>query len=538
MTGRPHVEHRPYWLAGASTIVAAAFAIRILHLFCTERMNPLAPFLQLDAATYDRWARALAFGGDPGPTTLMQAPLYPWFLAAIYKIFGPLPATARALQALLGTATAALIMYTTRRVFSSAAAALVAGALAALYAPLIFFEGLILPATLIVFLNALALALFAGDRRPGTERTLAGGTVLGAAIAANPPNVLLLPFVLLHLGLAGRGDDIQWPGVPTAPAGSSRPAGAPRPAPARGRMGFLRCALLLLAGVALALAPFTIRNYIRSGEFIPLTTGGGVNFYIGNNPGANGYYAAPSYGGSSLGFAPEEQWRRMTEIAREKSGAALGESDVSRFWFRAGLRWARAHPLEWTALAWQKFIFFWNRYERANVENFYFHRRFPGVLSLPLLTFGVVAPLGLLGIFLARGRSRRLWLLYGGALVYLATAVVFYVTARYRLPVLPFLVPLAAAAVVELVGIARRRRFAELALLAVALAVLALLSNFTVARDTPQGISANLVRLGDAYLSRGDTTRAGAAYLEALALDAESARAKERLLRVAPCRDD
>ncbi len=514
-------------MAGAVIVAAAALALRILHLYFTERMNPLASSLQLDAATYDRWARALAAGGDPGPTTLMQAPLYPWLLAALYRIFGPVPAAARALQALLGTATVALVMYAARRFFSPAAA-IVAGALAALYAPFVFFEGLILPATIIVFLNALAIALFAGDRRTGAARTLAGGIALGAAIAANPPNVLLLPFVLLHLGLAPGGDGSGGPESGSANAYGRTTHAAPR------RIGLLPCALLALAGVAIVLAPVAIRNYLRAGEFIPLTTGGGVNFYIGNNPGANGYYAAPTYEGRPLGLTPEEQWRRMTDIAQGETGHVLGESEVSRFWLGAGLRWARAHPLQWAALSWQKFIFFWNRYERANVENFYFHRRFPGVLRLPLLGFGLVAPLALLGAFLARGRSHRLWLLYGGAIVYLATAVVFYVTARYRLPSLPFLLPLAAAAVVELIGVARRRRFAELALLGAALAVLAFLSNVTVARDTPQGISANLVRVGDAHRARRDTARAGAAYLEALALDPESVRAKERLLRVTP----
>ena len=526
MNERARIERSSRWLIAAAVLVAAALAIRLLHVYFTERHNPLASFLQLDAATYDRWARALAFGGDPGPTTLMQAPAYPWLLSAIYRIFGAVPAAARSIQAILGAASVALVIFATRRLFSSRPAAVAAGALAAFYAPLIFFEGLLLPATLVVFLNALTVAIFAAGPRPGTARSLAGGIVLGLAIAANPPNVLLLPFVLLHLALDSRCEEKDGGGGAPGP-------GAPRP-----RKTLVRAALVVVSGAAITLAPVTIRNYARAGEFVPLTTGGGVNFYIGSNPGANGYYAAPSYEGRSLGFAPEEQWKRMTEIASGESGRPLGESEVSRFWFRAGLRWAREHPLEWTALAYQKCLFFWNRYERANVENFYFHRRFPGVLTLPLLGFGIVAPLGLLGVFLTRGRSRRLWLLYGGALVYLATAVAFYVTARYRLPALPFLIPFAAAAIVELVDVARRRRFAELALLAAALGVLVLFTNYTVARDTPEGISANLVRLGDAYLSRGDTSRAGAAYLEALARDETSERAKERLLRIGPRRSD
>ena len=189
--------------AAAWTVVAIALAIRLLHVYFTQRFNPLAADLQLDAATYDRWARALAFGGDTGPTTLMQSPVYPWFLSLIYRAFGPELAAVRLVQALLGTATCGLVMLAARRFFKSDTAALLAGLVAALYAPLVFYEGVLLPATLVVFLNALfVVGLFTG-RRPGLPGLLAAGLVLGAAAAANPPTLLLLPFALLHLYFAG-----------------------------------------------------------------------------------------------------------------------------------------------------------------------------------------------------------------------------------------------------------------------------------------------------------------------------------------------
>lgn len=491
--------------AVAAITAAAAFVVRLLHVYFTGRLNPLARSLQLDSATYDRWARALAFGGDPGPTTLMQAPVYPWFLSLLYRVFGANLDAVRLVQALLGTASCVLVALVTLRLLRSATAALLAGLCMALYAPLVFYEGILLPATLIVFLNVLALWLLAVDRPPGTVHVAAGGVALGAAVAANPTTALFAPFALLHLWFV---------------SGSSGE---------RHRATFARPAILLAAGTILALAPGTIRNYARFGEFVPLTTGGGINFYIGNNPGANGYYAPPVYRGASLGVTPEEQWQRMREIASRESGRELSESQVSRFWLDAGLRFIRENPAKAAALFVQKKTFFWNRYERANVESLSFHRRFPGVLRLPLLNFGIVAPLGLLGIFLTRSRWKRLWLLYGGIVAYAVAGVVFYVLGRYRLPIVPFLVPFAAAAVVELVAVARRRHFAELALLGAALAILAVFSNFTVARDTPQGTAGNLVRLGDAYLSRADTTAAERSYREALSVAPDFEGARRRL---------
>ena len=52
------------------------------------------------------------------------------------------------------------------------------------------------------------------------------------------------------------------------------------------------------------LAPLTIRNARLTGEFIPFTTGGGINFFIGSNENANGYYAVPAYRNESLGAPP------------------------------------------------------------------------------------------------------------------------------------------------------------------------------------------------------------------------------------------
>jgi 4-amino-4-deoxy-L-arabinose transferase-like glycosyltransferase len=521
-----NARHSARFALLAWIVIGIALLLRLLHVFCTERYNPLAADLQLDAATYDRWARALAFGGDPGPTIAMQAPIYPWFLSIIYRIAGPSLAAVRLVQAVLGAATVGCILLGTWRFFKSAAVAILAGMFAALYAPFIFYEGILMPATIIVFLNALFAAVLVTGKRPGATRLLISGVVLGLAVAANPPTLLLLPFALLHLFFVIRNSDGATP--PEKPVG-----GAARPA----RL-FAPTSLLLLTGLIIALAPSTIWNALHMGEFIPLTTGGGINFYIGNNAEATGFYALPRLNGTSLGGTPEEQARNMQKIASAESGRDLSQSGVSKFWFDAGLDYIRRNPGAWATLLWRKFQYFWNRYERSNVENAYFHKRFPGILRFPLLTFGIIAPLALLGIFLTRSRWSRLTLLYGGILTYLLTSLAFYVLARYRIPAVPFLLPFAGAAVAELCAIARSGRHAEFGLSLAALGLLAFFSNMTVARDTPHGTSRDLARLGNAYIARGDTTNAERAYRESLELNAENASAKAGLAKITSSLND
>ncbi len=490
----------------AFIVVLIALGLRILHVILTAADNPLADDLTLDAAIYDRWAKTLVWGGNPVPTRIMQAPLYPWIISILYHLFGPKLIAVRFMQAVMGAASTAFIVVITRRLFRSSAAGIMAGAAAALYLPFIFYEGVLVPVTVILFLNTLAVLLLVPERgETGIARILAAGITLGLSAVAKPAAILIFPFAVLHLLLAARDRrrerDLNGGGI------------------GKDRILFIKRAAVLAAGVILVIIPQTARNYRLTGDFIPFTTGGGINFYIGNNPKATGFYAVPFYRGRPIGGTPEEQMERMHAFAAEEAGRPLSPAEVSRFWLGKGIEYIETHPGEWASLTWWKFIFFWNSHERANVENMNFHRRFGGIIGLPLLTFGIIAPLGLLGIFMTSGRWRSLWLLYGGIIVYLVIALVFYVLARYRLPVVPFLVPFAGAAVTGLMKLARDRRFGEVVLLVAALVILFYFTNMNVAADTPAGLAGNLSRLGNAYLARGDTTSAAAAYREAAEAD-------------------
>ncbi len=66
--------------------------------------------------------------------------------------------------------------------------------------------------------------------------------------------------------------------------------------------------------------------------------------------------------------------------------------------------------------------------------------------------FGVLLPLAVLGMFLAAGDRERLWPLYAMVGAYAASVVLFFVVARYRLPLVPLLVIFAAFAVARLLS--------------------------------------------------------------------------------------
>jgi tetratricopeptide (TPR) repeat protein len=310
----------------------------------------------------------------------------------------------------------------------------------------------------------------------------------------------LAPAAALYVALAGT-DATE---VETAEAERPRQVSRRRP------QGWQRAgrALALLAGAALALAPAALLNYAASGEVLLTSSQGGMNFYIGNARGATGTYAALSSGSQ----VPERQRADARRLAaafasRERGRAvAPGELDpaqVSRLFWRETWREIAADPGAWLRLLVRKIRLFWNAYELPDAEGFRVYRRESLLLRCDPVVFGVVAPLAAVGL-LALGRGGRLRrrrallpaLLAGTAC---AAVVAFFVFGRYRLAALPFLLPLAAAGVLELIAVSTRARAASVGAAARPALDLALLAAAGLAVNLPC-LSAAEVRQQDAVI--------------------------------------
>ncbi len=211
-------------------------------------------------------------------------------------------------------------------------------------------------------------------------------------------------------------------------------------------------------------------NYAASGDFLLTSSQGGMNFYIGNARGATGTYTALSSGSQ----VPERQQADARRVAaafasRERGRAvAPGELDpaeVSRLFWRETWREIAADPGAWLRLLVRKTRLFWNAYELPDAEGFRVYRRESLLLRCDPVVFGVVAPLAAVGLLaLARGgplRRRRALLPALLAGTACAAVVAFFVFGRYRLAALPFLLPLAAAGVLELIAVSTRARAAS-----------------------------------------------------------------------------
>jgi tetratricopeptide (TPR) repeat protein len=459
------------WLPGA--VFVLALAVRLAYNFEIRNL-PTLHELVMDAQRYDALARDILDHGWRPREAFYQAPLYPYLLAAVYAASGRSATAMRLAQALAGALTAALAAIAAGRLWEPApgdepgdrdrrqatAGVAVAGVLAALYAPAVFYTPLLLKTvpTLLCESAALVLLLPPAGRAVSPLRGLAAGLALGGAALLQESLLLLAPAAALYLLDAGRLAD---PGQ--AAAHGRRRAWQSRWAPAGG-------AVALLAGAALALAPAALLNYAAGGQVLLTSSQGGMNFYIGNARGATGTYAALSSGSQiperqradaerlAAGFAARERGRPV-------AAGQLTPAEVSSLFWRETGREIAADPGAWLRLMRRKIRLFWNAYELPDAEGFRVYRRESVVLRSDPVVFGTVAPLAALGLLaLARGgpRQRRgallLALLAGAACV---SVVLFFVFGRYRLAVVPFLLPLAAAGALELIDVATRARAAS-----------------------------------------------------------------------------
>ncbi len=416
--------------AAAAGVVVAALAVRLTYVAQLAR-TPLFSELVLDPAYYHEWARRIAAGDWlSGTEAFEQSPLYAYILALIYRFAGAGLLAPRIVQALVGAGTCLLVFLIARRVFGRPAA-LAAGLLAAVYAPSIFYDGMIMKTTYAIFLTAAMGAALVHSE--GSRRGLIfwAGVLLGLASLVRDNLILLSPILALWLAL-----DVWIRG--------GLDARRIREAAAR--------VLLFAAGVALAVLPVLVRNVAVSGEWVLLTAGGGEVFYIGNNPGADGKYSPPPFVRAASGVEHED-FRR--EAAR-RLGHRLTRREASDFWLREGLRWIAGHPLDYAALLGRKILIFLNAYELPDNQNFYHHRLMVPLLGLPLPTWAALLPLAAAGIVLTLAAWREILPLYAIAGGYIATVMLFFNFARFRMPLVPILLAFAGEALVTLPGALRR----------------------------------------------------------------------------------
>ena len=184
---------------------------------------------------------------------------------------------------------------------------------------------------------------------------------------------------------------------------------------------------------------------------------------------------------------------------------------------KEGLRFIQSHPYKALRLLGKKAIMFWNRFEIPDNYNYYYYRQKASVLSVLFLGFGFVAPLGLLGLFLAR-KNPGTFLFALFILGYMASIVPFHMASRYRLPIVTPLIVFASYALAKAVEAFRLRQFRSLSLALLWTGLLATAVNWKVV-DEKATFKAPYTELGIIAAEKGNFTEAMAYFKDALHID-------------------
>jgi hypothetical protein len=100
----------------ALAISGVALLVRLVHVWQIRR-SPFFSLLMGDSRGYDEWARRIAGGEWLGHEVFYQAPLYPYLLGVIYAAAGHHLLVVRVVQALIGSASCALLALAAARLF-------------------------------------------------------------------------------------------------------------------------------------------------------------------------------------------------------------------------------------------------------------------------------------------------------------------------------------------------------------------------------------------------------------------------------------
>lgn len=349
-----------------------------------------------------------------GPDRAWEMPGAALFFAPFVKLFGPQGAIVpiRIAQAILVTAQCGLIAFIAGRIFRSRETGFVASCIAAIYPFILFYQGLLLSETLFntFLLAGMAALVWWRERGCRIDAGLVMASLCFALATLTKATLTVLPPILL--------------------AATALLAG----------VGLRRTIAALVAACCLYTAfmsPWWIRNAQLLHAFVPFTSSSALNLYVGNN-------AHNPQAGIDWATAVEPEFFAKTNSIPD-------ELERQRVFKKAAVDFIENHPLDFIRSAAKKFTRFWNII--PNTAEY----RSPLYSTISVLSFGPVLAFALIGAGLRWRQWRLLAPFYLVIGYFTFVHIVTIASLRYRFPIEPLLIVLAAEPVAALIDYFRRR---------------------------------------------------------------------------------
>jgi len=402
-------------------------AVLLVRLFVLGRLAGSAFLLPTrgDMHFYDDWAQKIVGGQLTDYHAFYGLPGYAYLLAGLYKLCGYNPYIPELLQSLLDAGTATLLYKISVALVPQSGGrrgqivGLMAAAAWAFCVPAQTYAAVLMPTAWLIFVFWFILwRIIKSQTAPDWWEALLLGLLAGVTATAIATILFLIPLLFCAIGLK--------PSVP-----------------ARSHFRIVGCALVLL-GVAIGTSPCWLHNYFIARDRVLLSAHSGINFWIGNNPDANGYPRFPP--GLRAGQAAMLQ--DSIDVAESAAGHPLKRGEVSQFWSAKAHDYIANYPLAWLRLLGLKLHNFWSAFQYDDLS-IITNLREQGV-TLPGIYFGLFAALALPAMILTWNAAPLGRWITGAIFLQMLALLPVFTTERYRLPIVPGLAVFAAFGLVTL----------------------------------------------------------------------------------------
>ena len=441
------------------------------------------------------------------PYTIFRSPFYPLFISKIYKIFGTNPLNIKLIQWFLG-ALGCILLFFIARFFIGFKKALAVFIIYSLYIPSVYFEGELFEHSVSIFFILLFFYLITLTLKHQNKPLYTyiyiclSGLCYGISFLIRPDILLSFPFLLVSL--------ILFP--------------------------FARKQKFSLAALFTIIVCIFFYFQINPQLFVPveenrMSINAAANFYLGNNPKADGFnpnfheaQEMPSNHSEAIKY--HITGLTLATILYAKTQTSGDLSEIAPYWFKQSGKFILKKFPKYLLLELRKFVTFFNGFLITNQKDIYFLKNFSAILSIGLWTFlicfplGLILPFALISIFSKQHKTTDNQI-YGKLLLLsfpagcLLNTLIFFNSARFNQPAVPFFIIFAVQGFSLLYDRIRQKKWGY----AVLFTGLIIFCNFNFFNSHYVRNAQESFNVGTMYLKQGDVQQAEPFFRQSIEYD-------------------
>lgn len=404
-------------------IIIPILTVIISIIFTLTIFNQSTFFSKYPTLGAEIWQNGLL----SSPESFEYSPLYSIICALLYPLLGSRLLYYALLMSIIGGLNVYILILITKKLFDDRTA-LISSILYIISAPFIIYNTDLLAAPLVVLFNALSILYFLyWTDDPSKKNIIYSGLFLGLSVIIRPNILVFVCFISLYL-LIKRN---------------------------------IKPLLYFIIPIFLCILPITTVNFIRTGELVLVEDSGPPILYSSNN-----------YNSIGLGYAPpgvlqvlEARFERGQEFTAETSrlfkdiAIALHDrdmtvSEINSFYLQETKKQILGDPKRYIRLSLQRLWYSFHFFADYDVISTLLRGEKIRNYFLPS---GILLILGLTGLFLYKEKHIKYPIIIIYILSYLVFFFLFYVTERFRLPLIYIIIPFSSHALLSIYEMLRKK---------------------------------------------------------------------------------